>query len=203
LKRLLVACLLALGSPATADQLDVMPFAGMAWGGTQKFDLDPPKGDLHVQASPAFGVAVTAYGYDYGAEIVYHYQPTDLVVRIDGLGEVGGVEMSLQYILFQIVRQWRVADVTPFIVVGAGAAGLSLLGTSEWEFVCSLGTGVRYVFPSGSSLRLTARMLAPVELTDNGFSFGAGTGGITVGGSSSFFQGDAQLGFSIPIWRDR
>jgi len=200
-----VILLLALLLPtrALADQVDIMPSAGWVWGGTQKFDLGTARGDVHVNAAPGYGGTVSMYGRLYGVEAAYHTQGSRAVVRVDGLGEIGGVDVRFHYVVLQILRQYPLPGVTPFLVLGLGGGGLHALGKSDWDVVCTAGGGIRRPFGNGGSVRLTVRMLAPLEIARNGVSLGAANRGVVIGGRNSFFQGDVTLGYSTPLWRPR
>jgi len=213
------AVLLVLLLPATAraGHIDVMPFAGYAWGGTEKFDFDLGgsgldlrfSGDIHVNAAPEYGVSIAAYGRLFGAEVVYHVQPTEAVVRyrLQAAGvDTSGSETfdaATHYLLLQIIRQYPLGHWYPYVEAGVGATAAVAEGESSWDFGCSFGGGIRRQFENGGSLRLTVRMLAPLEITDDGFSFGAANSGVLVGGRNKFFQGDVHLGYSYPIWGRR
>ena len=199
---LMLAALL-LPACARADELSLVPFAGWAWGGTQTFDLQTISGDIHVNAAPTYGASLAVYGYDYGTELIYHYQGSDALLRIDGVGEVGRVQVGLHYVLLQLIRQYPTKAWTPFITGGAGAAGLYAGHESDWQFALTLGCGVRKPFANGGSLRLMVRALVPLEFVQNGFSFGAGASGISLSGNHALYQGDVALGYTVPLWRSR
>jgi len=196
---------LALLAPAQAraQAIELMPTAGWAWGGTQKFTFEPLRGDVHIEAAPAYGLSLVAYGRDYAAEVMYSAQVTDVVVRVDGFGTIGSVDASIHYALLQLMRQIPMGRVSPFLSLGFGAAGLYAAGDAEWQFGFSAGAGARMVFGNGHSLRLTTRLLVPLEVVDNGFSFGAAGSGLGIGGPNALYQGDVSLGYSFPIWTFR
>jgi len=198
---MLLLLALLLPSRALADQVDLMPSAGWVWGGTQKFDLGTVRGDVHVNAALGYGGTVTMYGRLYGVEAAYHTQGSRAIVRVDGLGEIGGADVRFHYVVLQILRQYPLRGVTPFLVLGLGGGGLHALGTSDWDVVCTAGGGIRRPLRNGGSVRLTVRMLAPLEIARNGVSLGAANRGVVIGGKNSFFQGDVTLGYSTPLWR--
>jgi len=183
-----------------AQTFEIMPVVGWAWGGTQEFTLEPLRGSVHVDAATEYGVSLVGYGHDYAAEIIYTAQPSKAVVRVDGFGDIGSVDMSFHYILLQLMRQKPMGSVIPFASVGFGAAGFYAAGDNQWEFGFSAGGGIRKRFANGGSLRLTVRLLVPLEVVDNGFSFGAAGSGLGIGGPNALYQGDASLGYSFPIW---
>lgn len=198
----LVLVAYAILSPAVcgAQTFEVMPVVGWAWGGTQKFTLEPLRGSVHVDAATEYGVSLVGYGYDYAAEIIYTAQPSKAVVRLDGFGDIGSVDMSFHYILLQLMRQKPMGSMIPFASVGFGAAGFYAAGSNQWEFGFSAGGGIRKRFANGGSLRLTVRLLVPLEVVNNGFSFGAAGSGLSIGGPNALYQGDASLGYSFPVW---
>lgn len=185
---------------ARAQAVELMPAAGWAWGGTQEFTIEPFHGTVHIEAAPEYGLSVVAYGSDYGAEVIYHAQITEVSVRVDGIGTIGSVDASIHYVLLQLMRQEAMGGVIPFVSVGFGATGLYAAGESEWQFGFSAGGGVRKRFGNGGSLRLSVRLLVPLEVVDNGFSFGAAGSGLGIGGPNALYQGDVSLGYSFPIW---
>lgn len=192
---------------ARAEGIEVMPLLGYSWGGTQEFDIDSlGSGNIHLEAAVTYGLGVAMYGTRYGLDVMYHYQDTDAVVHFDGLFGFGPVDVpipvGIHNVVAQILWQFPVGGFSPYLLGGLGAQGLTAEDIdSEWQFAMSLGGGVRKVFHNGGSLRLTVRMIAPLEWTDNGTSFGASDQGVKIGGDSSFFQGDVNLGYSFPVWR--
>jgi hypothetical protein len=200
---LCVALVLLLPSATRADEISVVPMAGWAWGGTQEFDIPPFRGDVHIDASPAYGIALAAYGREYGAELAYDGQWSEALVRVDGLGELGRVDLSVQYILLQVLRQYPHGPWIPFLMAGAGGAALRAVDDTSWEVGLTLGAGLRRKFSNGCSLRLMARFLAPVPIEQGGFSFGASGTGLGIGGAEAIYQGDVSLGVVFPLWQRR
>ena len=203
MKLLLVLFLLLIPISGWADDIELTPLGGWVWGGTEKFDLGSIQGDIHIEAAPMYGGSVAIFGKLYGIEGMYHYQASEAVVRVDGAGEIGSVDMALNYALVQVIRQFPMRRVNPFLMVGVGGVGLYAGGDNTWEWAFTLGGGFRKPFANGTSVRLMVRMLAPVEFAENGFSFGAGNSGVVIGGTGSFFQGDVSLSYSVPIWSFR
>ena len=210
LARLAGAVLLTLlvHAPATesrADEISLVPTAGWGWGGTQRFEIAPFSGDVHIQAAPEYGGTLGAYGRRLGVELAYQYQPTDVAVRLDGFGRLGEVPVGLHHIVLHMLRQYPRPGSrnVPFLLLGVGSAGLTTEGDASWDVALALGAGMRRSMPRGGGIRLAARLLVTTPIVDDGFSFGAVPGGVALGGAETLYRGDISLGYAFPVWTDR
>jgi opacity protein-like surface antigen len=199
------AALSCLGSLAQADspRFEMTPFVGYRMGGSfDYYDADADK-DRSVDLDDDM-----SWGFDLGLyrdttsfyELLYSNQQSKLQSSGSGLGPV---DVRTQYVqLGGTVLYPQDSWFVPFLSGTLGATLLDPSGRydSETKFSISLGTGIR--FPVSDNFAATLGLRGYLTFVGSDTEFlcvsGGGEGGCLVKSSgSTYFQGEATLGFTF------
>lgn len=211
---LAVLLLLALAAPTAhaqsysrAGTTDVTLLGGWQYWGTKSVygALGYLQGDLHLNADVNYGAEITQHISPYKAvQLSYTYQATDLVLQGSSAGSTLTVApTSVQYVQAYAVRTIPQGNgLSAFVKGGLGAAVYSPESyESVWRFSVGMGLGVEKRLNERVAVKLTQRLLFPIQYTTGGFYFGSGGSGIAVSGGSTVIQGDTSLGLTFQLGR--
>lgn len=201
---LAVSAALAAGADARAADVrfEVTPFLGYRLGGG--FDAEASDGtsagSVDVEDDGSWGIDVGLYARPDGFyELLYSTQAARLDSREPALA---GVEVTTEY--YQIGgtaffpgEQWLV----PYVSMTVGAARFSADGyDSKTRFSGSLGGGLRLPFTDRFAATVGVRGYLTFVESDTGFFCVSNAGEaacLVTSSGSTFFQGEAQLGFTV------
>lgn len=183
------------------SKLEISPYMGYVVGGKIRVST----GDLKVVDSPNYGIFVEVpVRRGVNAEFYYSYQPTSMnfwSLR-DGTTEKL-FDMDIHY--FMIGGHYEYPTISNVVWFASAALGASLFSpknsiyTDEWRFSVNLGGGAKIFFSERVGLRLQALLNIPIQWGGGGFYFGGGGSGISVGGGTSFVQGNFLAGLVFRI----
>ena len=113
---------------------------GWQWGGTQTYSTYSayPAGDVHAEAAVNYGGTFTAFVREGEAlEIAYSYQPTDLILRPNGIPSFKIADLACHTLHLNGLRALPAGGgkVEPYVLGGLGTTVFSAQGyTSRWLF---------------------------------------------------------------------
>jgi hypothetical protein len=177
---------------------------GWQWGGTQTYSTYSayPAGDVHAEAAVNYGGTFTVFVREGEAlEIAYSYQPTDLILRPNGIPSFKIADLACHTLHLNGLRALPAGGgkVEPFVLGGLGTTVFSAQGyTSRWLFSIAAGLGFMVPVNERLGLRAQGRMIVPMSFNSGAFYFGGGGASISVSGQA-FLQGDASIGLSLKL----
>ena len=179
------------------SSLQVSPYTGYVVGGKIRVST----GDLSVNDSQNYGIFVEfPVQRQVNAEFYYSYQPTYMNFwhLRDGTTEKL-FDMDVHY--FMLSGHYEYPTSNNIIWFGSFGLGASIFSpkntieySDEWRFTVNLGGGAKIFFSDIIGIRLQALMNIPIQWGGTGFYFGSGGGGLSVGGGSTFVQGNFLAG---------
>lgn len=194
-------------SYSRAATTDITLLGGWQYWGTKPVygALGYQRGDLHLNADVNYGAEITKHITPYKAvQVSYTYQSTDLVYRGSSAGsDLPIAPTAVQHIQAYAVRTMPQGDgLSAFVKGGLGASVYSPENyESVWRFSVGVGLGVEKRVGERVAVKLTQRLLFPIQYTTGGFYFGSGGSGISVSGGSTVIQGDTSLGLTFQLGR--
>jgi hypothetical protein len=146
-----------------AQEYEISPLIGGAWGGTMKLEqASTPNVNAHVADSFTFGLAggirfdgEEGEGFDT-IQFRWMRQETHLFFKQDPLLPTPSIALSFRpgvvfdHFLGDFAHEWDVKDakwIKPLLSISVGAARMSAPASSATRFAFGLGTGVK-LFPS-------------------------------------------------------
>ena len=218
MRTLMLLLLLSLAPAVASAQMqgdkELTGYFGWQYGGTQEYVTSYytfPSGDFHANANINYGGSLTVFIKDYyGAELMYTYQGTDLLIRPATAPSTTIGDLTTHYMHIYGVRTVPVqpGKTDAYVLGGLGATVYDLKADSRltqddfdsrWLFSFGMGVGVKIHTSEKVAIKLQTRLLIPVQWTSAGFYFGSGGSGISVGGGSSIAQGDVSLGLTAKL----
>jgi Outer membrane protein beta-barrel domain len=205
MRKLLVIALMLMPAAAwAAGGAELTPQVGYMWGGTQNYNSSavfPLGGSIHANANVTYGGTIGAeVKPGYFAELSYHYQGTDLIIRPTGQKDFKGDNLTTQYFLLQGARNLVSKGTSaPFVLGGVGVVDYNSYGSSRTFLAFDFGVGVKKQINPKVGLRLQVRGLVPVQWLSGGAYFGTGGSGVSVGASTSLIQGDVSAGLTFKL----
>lgn len=177
---------------------------GWQWGGTQSYSTyyAYPAGDVHAEAAVNYGATFTVFVREGEAlEIAYSYQPTDLILRPDGVPSSKIADLACHTIHLNGLRALPAGGgkLEPYVLGGLGTTVFSAQGyTSRWLFSIAAGLGFMVPVNERLALRTQGRLIVPISFNSGTFYFGGGGASISVSGQA-LLQGDASIGLSLKL----
>jgi opacity protein-like surface antigen len=200
----LVALLAAVPSArAEGVRAEITPFVGYRIGGG--FDAETPEGEpsvsVDVEDGSSWGIDVGIYARpDAFYEFLYSTQETGLDSRDPDLA---GVDLKTEYFQFGgtaffPAEQWPVPYLS--LTIGATRFSADQGHGSDTKFSASLGGGLR--LPISDNFAATLGVRGYLTFVESNTSFFCESGGEQSGclvksSGSTFFQSEAQLGFTV------
>lgn len=200
IKKLIIVVILCMtsGIIVKAQSFEIVPQINYTFGGKIYGNF----GELKIQDSESYGLALNIVNRDISFQIEYFYQPTTANYR-DYFNPQLNESADLRVSWYQIgVRQrfGRDETVVPFGGLSAGLTYFSLDSSPKYnETALSFGLqgGANFYFSDRIGLRIHARLNFPVQF--DGFGFYAGTNGSGAAASAGtyFIQADFGTGLII------
>ncbi len=195
---------LVITTQAKAQDIEIIPQVSYTFGGK----VYARNGELRIQDSESYGIALDIVNKNVSFQIEYFYQPTTGNYRDYFNPEQFNQSADLRINWYQIGVRQRFASggkVVPFGGLSVGLTSFALDSSpnkfNELALSFGLQAGTNIYLSERIGLRFHARLQMPVQF--NGFGFYAGTGGVGVGASAGtyFVQGDLGAGLIIRIPR--
>jgi hypothetical protein len=184
------------------SSLQISPYTGYVAGGKIRVST----GDLSINDSQNYGIFVEfPVRRQVSAGFYYSYQPTHMNFwhLRDGTTEKL-FDMDVHY--FMLGGQYDYPTASNVIWFGSFGIGASVFSpkntleySDEWRFAVNLGGGAKIFFSNVIGIRLQAMMNIPIQWGGTGFYFGSGGSGISVGGGSTFVQGNFLAGLMFRL----
>lgn len=185
-----------------SSKLEISPYTGYVVGGKIRVN----RGDLSINDSQNYGVFIEVpIRTEVNAEFYYSYQPTymNFWQLRDGTTEKL-FDLNIHY--FMLSGHYEYPAGKSVFVFGSFGLGASLFSpkntieySDEWRFTVNLGGGAKIFFTKSIGIRLQALMNIPIQWGGGGVFFGGGGNGLTVGGGSSFVQGNFLAGLVFKL----
>ena len=200
--KLTLLTFLVLSIQAKAQTIEIIPQINYTFGGK----IYARAGELKIEASESYGIALEIVNKNLSFQIEYFYQPTTGVYRDYFNPEQFNQSSDLRINWYHVgVRQLFGTEkkVVPFAGLSLGLTNFVLDSSPERynELALSFGFqgGANVYLSERIGLRFHARLLAPIQF--NGFGFYAGTGGsgLAASAGSYFVQGDFGAGLIIRL----
>jgi len=208
LQKFMLASLLTLmvfpAEDASAQIIEISPFAGYQIGGTLKGYY----GDVKIDNAMSYGGRL-AVGLSTTTFVEFTYLRSDTDAQYfgysDGIGDK--TPLSSNYIQLGGLQEMEMGILSPFITLAGGLAVWSPKNSGDFstytQFAFSLGGGTKIWITDNIGLRIQATMLMPLVYNGAGFGCGIGTGGSSCGGGLytriTPFQGEFSGGLIIKI----
>jgi hypothetical protein len=191
---------------AAGVSLDVTPMVGWQWGGTLDYSAG---GDVHVNAALNYGGSLGVMirpGEWY--EVSYSYQSSELIGRPPAAPEFKVFDLGTHTIQVSGAKNPLPADSSrkayPYLIGGLGMTIFSpgettipVSPNTQYLFSISAGGGIRVTVNEKVDLRLQARLLMPMNLSEGSFYFGSGGAAVGVSGGTFLPQGEATLAITF------
>lgn len=183
------------------SKLEITPYAGYVVGGKVRAST----GDLSINDSPNFGIIVDVpVKRDVSVEFYYSYQST--YVNFWSLRD-GTTEklFDLDAHYFMLGAHYEYPSFNNIVWFGTAALGASLfspkntLYSDQWNFTVNFGGGAKIFFSERIGIRLQALLNIPIMWGGGGVYFGGGGSGVSVGGGTTFVQGNFLAGLIFKI----
>jgi hypothetical protein len=208
LKILLIIFFIPLMSPAQG--VEVVPFVGYMFGGSQKF----VEGKMDASDGVDYGIAILVPVHEF-VDVEFNYSHMDGKIRFDPYPDFKSIPNNLETdetvtgtnyfqigVVGSITRQNP--NVVPFGSFSVGATLFSLEDYSDtWRFSITAGLGARFMFSEHIGVMLRGRVMLPMTFSGAGGYCGLGTGGtgcgLTVNSWTAIVQGDLNAGLIIRL----
>ena len=181
-------------SEPPAHRFEILPMVGYVWTGSQSATYSGSSGDVDFKSSEFYGIALEfVIMPDLQGRLLYRRQDTQLTFKQPGSQETLG-DVAIEYWHLGATGVTEMDNVVPFGSVTLGGTRYAFDGGDSWKFSMILGAGAKIYLNDRIGLMAAAEM----PFTFTSAFFGAGSGGLTIGGTG-IFQFDVTVGLTIRI----
>lgn len=185
-----------------AQTIEVAPQLNYIFGGR----INTQFGELNIQNSESYGLAVNIVNEKVSFQIEYFYQPTRGNYR-DYFDSNRNQNSDLRISWFHIGARQRVEineKIVPFAGISLGLTNFVLdsspVSYNELALSFGLQTGVNVNISERIGLKFHGRLLSPVQFNGFGFYAGLGVSGATASAGSYFVQADFGTGLIVRLF---
>lgn len=173
-------------------KVEVHGFGGYVWSSSAPIVLNATPGDIDLDSSPWWGIALDINLPVPGTqlELLYTRQDTDLTFKSALRKETLGKIASEYWHIGGVYTRFAKGDIYPFTSFTLGTTRYILKDSSAddtWKFSVTLGLGVKAYVSERIGIRAQARL--PWTFLNTGAGLGIGTGGVSVGVGGSGIVG--------------
>jgi hypothetical protein len=196
----LVFFLLLASNSATAQKIEITPFAGYMFAGK----LNTIDGELNIKNGSNYGLIIDIrVDNDLMVELMYNRLNTELEIKEEPFDSIKILtNMMVEY--FQAGAHYE-AEKGKFRPFAAFTIGATLFNPAdenlndEWRFSFTAGGGIKYYFVEHIGIRLEWRFMIPVYFS-GGALFCSNQGcGAAIGGGAVLLQYDLTAGVIISL----